>query len=72
MARLYLYLGDDKQFETCYLDIENEFPKEAMSALELLFFSPFDQAWFESINNNIKEFVLSSYAEYGFFKSTGY
>lgn len=64
--RFFLYLDEDKQFEGCFREIEYEFPKEAMSALELLFFSPFDQRWFESLNDNIKAFVLSNYAEYGF------
>ncbi len=64
--RFFLYLGDDKQFEVCFKGIENDFPREAMSALVLLFFSPFDQAWFKSLNDNIKAFVLSNYAEYGF------
>ena len=64
--RFFLYLGDDKQFEACFHDIENVFPKEAMSALVLLFFSPFDKTWFESLNSHIKAFVLSGYAEFGF------
>ncbi|NOR80182.1 MAG: hypothetical protein GQ529_05015, partial [Methyloprofundus sp.] len=66
--RFFLYLGDDKQFEACFKGIENEFPRDVMSALELLFFSPFDKAWFDSLSGNIKAFVLSCYTKYGAFK----
>ncbi|MBT7434580.1 MAG: DEAD/DEAH box helicase [Gammaproteobacteria bacterium] len=64
--RFFLYLNEDKQFEDCFQEIEGEFPEEAMSALELLFFSPFDKAWIKSVNDNIKAFALSRYAEVGF------
>ncbi len=64
--RFFLYLDDEKGFEVCFQNIEKAFPAEIMSVLGLLFFSPYDQVWFESLNSHLKAFALSRYAEFSF------
>ena len=50
--RFFLYLEDSKKFESHFYAIEEEFPGQVLSALDLLFFSPFDKAWFDKINGS--------------------
>lgn len=66
--RFFLYMGEVEKFIFQLNQIENEFPNEVISVLNLLFFSNFEKNWFDSVNSNIKIFVLSQYAHYGVFK----
>ncbi|MCK5353616.1 MAG: hypothetical protein KAJ63_00745, partial [Methyloprofundus sp.] len=65
--RLFLYLGDNERFEQQLREIEDKFYNDVISVFNLLFFSNFDKAWFDSLNSHLKTFVLSRYAHYGVF-----
>jgi len=64
ILRFSLYLGNAKKFKEQFDSFEDEFPDQVMPLLNLLFFTAFDKPWFDQLNQDIKNFVLSMYAEY--------
>ncbi len=64
ILRFYLYLGNAKKFKEQFDSFEGEFPDQVMPLLNLLFFTAFDRPWFDQLNQDIKNFSLSMYAEY--------
>ncbi len=62
--RFYVYLGQAEKFKEYFDRFEGEFPDQVSPLLNLLFFVPFDKSWFDQLNQDIKNFVLSKYAEY--------
>jgi hypothetical protein len=67
--RFYLYLGEAEKFKKNFTRFEDEFPDQVSPLLNLLFFTPFDKSWFEHLNQDIKNFVVSIYADYFTFNS---
>ncbi|SHE20530.1 DEAD/DEAH box helicase [methanotrophic endosymbiont of Bathymodiolus puteoserpentis (Logatchev)] len=67
--RFYLYLGEAEKFKKNFTRFEDEFPDQVSPLLNLLFFTPFDKSWFEQLNQDIKNFVVSIYADYFTFNS---
>ncbi|MBE0469034.1 MAG: DEAD/DEAH box helicase [Methyloprofundus sp.] len=64
VLRFYLYLGNAQKFKEQFDHFEDEFPDQVMPLLNLLFFTAFDKPWFDQLNQDIKNFVLSRYADY--------
>ncbi|OQK18309.1 hypothetical protein AU255_10950 [Methyloprofundus sedimenti] len=65
--RFFLYAEEAEKFASCFYSLENSFPAHIESVISLLFFSPFDKAWFDQLTEQIKKFILSTYVEYQLF-----